>query len=261
MRRWKLTVAYDGTHFHGWQRQEVPGGEPLRTVQGVLESTINSTFSIDARVVGASRTDAGVHARAQVAAFDCNIEIDGERLARAISARLPDDVAVIAAEPVHAGFDPIGDCVSKGYRYTFRDACPNAHRAGVFERLWVAATPHAVDIARMQAAAGMLVGTHDFAGLAHSIEDRATTVRTIHGCSVRRMPGGEVAIDVSGTGFLHNMVRILAGTLLDVGRGHREPGHVRTILASRDRSLAGPTMPAQGLCLEWILYPKAGDQP
>lgn len=256
MRRWKLTVAYDGTHFHGWQRQDVPGAEPLRTVQGVLESTIRETFAIPARVVGASRTDAGVHAQAQVAAFDCPIDLDGDRLSRAISARLPDDVAVLRAEAVHDGFDPIGECVSKGYRYTLRDACPNAHRAGVFERLWVAATPHALDVARMQAGAALLVGTHDFAGLAHSIEERATTVRTIHGCTVGRMTDGTIAIDVSGTGFLHNMIRIVAGTLLDIGRSHREPSHVAAILESKDRRIAGPTLPAQGLCLRWIHYPR-----
>ncbi len=258
MRRWKLTVAYDGTHFHGWQRQDVPGAEPLRTVQGTLEQTIRSTFSIDARVVGASRTDAGVHARAQVAAFNCPIDLDGDRLARAISARLPDDVDVVRAVPVHDSFDPIRECVSKGYRYRLRDACPNAHRAGVFERLWVTATPHRVDVALMQAAAARLVGTHDFAGFAHSIEERATTVRTVHACSVRRLPDATVAIDVSGGGFLHNMVRIIAGTLLDVGRGHRAPAHIDEILRCRDRAIAGSTMPAQGLCLEWILYPRSG---
>ena len=135
MRRWKLTVAYDGTHFHGWQRQEVPGGEPLRTVQGVLEEAVATALGgVRVPVMGASRTDAGVHAVGQVAAFTADTRIPVDRLAMAITARLPEDVCVHRAEEVHQAFDPISDCVSKCYRYTIAHGVAAPDPALLFAR-------------------------------------------------------------------------------------------------------------------------------
>lgn len=254
MPRFKLTLAYDGSGFHGWQRQEPPDAPPLRTVQGVLQETVREVLGVPVELTGASRTDAGVHARGQVAAFTAAVPVPADRLPRALTARLPPDVEVLAAEEVGDSFDPISGAKSKGYRYTLRQGWPHAHRAGVFERGRVFVTVHRLDAGRMSAAATRLVGTHDFRAMAREPEARLSSVRTIHSCTIREGPEGLVQIDVSGNGFLHNMVRIIAGTLVEVGRGRIEPDAIGEILASGDRDRAGPTLPPDGLCLEWVHY-------
>lgn len=254
MPRVKLLVAYDGTDFHGWQRQDPPGAAPLRTVQGVLEDAVAEVIQGRVPVVGASRTDAGVHAFGQVASFAAEHRVPIDRLALAINARLPQDVCVRRAEAVHDGFDPISDCTSKCYRYTIEHGSNEPDGALVFERRTVWRTWHRLDLERMRAAAALVVGTHDFAAFAHIDHGRETTVRTVHGCSVIEVRPGRAVVEVAGSGFLYNMVRIIAGTLVEVGRGRNEPASVRQALATRDRTLAGPTLPAHGLRLEWITY-------
>jgi tRNA pseudouridine38-40 synthase len=254
MPRHKLIVAYDGTAFHGWQKQQPPESEPLRTVQGVLEETISAVVREPVNVLGASRTDAGVHARGQVAAFNTSAQIPPERLAPAINSRLPDDVQVIDATIVSEAFDPIQDAQAKGYRYRLAHSTVSGGRVPLFDRHITAFTPYALDPARMNEAARRLIGEHDFASFTRLHHGRESTVRTVHDCQVNVINRHRLRIDVCGGGFLYNMVRIIAGTLLEVGRGRIEPEAIEEILAARDRSAAGPTMPPEGLCLMWVRY-------
>lgn len=300
--RYRLTVAYEGTAFHGWQKQEppdpavTPGAAPvpagsevregravLRTVQEIVERAVREVVREPVRLVGASRTDAGVHARGQVAAFTCSgdeggggdAEIDDDaaksrahsgwpaargldRLRLAVNARLPEDVLVTGVEVVPEAFDPIADARAKAYSYTI--LC-SPHRP-LWERRWVFHSWRDLDAAAMDRAARLLTGEHDFAAFAAAGHGRQTTVRTVFDCRVRVVDrqrdeparGTLIRIDVSGSGFLYNMVRIIAGTLHEVGRAKLDAASVPEILASRDRRRAGPTLPPEGLCLEWVRY-------
>lgn len=282
MPRYKLTIAYDGTDFCGWQKQEptlehsektgsqkyvdpalVPGEEgrvALRTVQGIVERTVREIVREMVEVRGASRTDSGVHARGQVAAFTCSGEENGptgwpasrggEALMRALNGKLPDDVVVRGAELVDSEFDPIGDCTSKGYSYSIH----NARTRELFDRRFVHHVWDALDVEAMQRAATVLVGEHDFAGFAAAGHGRQTTVRAIHRLEVLKVREDRVRIEIEGNGFLWNMVRIIAGTLVEIGRGMKKAEDMPAILESRDRARAGPTLPPTGLCLEWVRY-------
>lgn len=318
MPTYRLTIAYDGTDFAGWQKQEPPdpasspgrhspidpaklepGLEPgkpgriaLRTVQAVLERAVREVVREPVFVQGASRTDTGVHARAQAAVFTCSgdpgeesggapdsrgrggwpLSRGPDRLLRAINSRLPGDVQVVAVEPVARGFNPIGDCLAKGYSYTFWSSLDRP----LWERRYVWHTWAELDVGAMQRAAGLLIGEHDFASFAAAGHGRQNTVREIHECRISergpmpvspmgRASGGAtstvpprlVRLDISGNGFLYNMVRIIAGTLHEVGRGRIAPDAIPEIIAGLDRRRAGPTLPPEGLCLEWIRYPDA----
>lgn len=254
MPRFRLLVSYDGTDFHGWQRQEPPGKEPLRTVQGTLEIAVREAVQRPVRVVGASRTDSGVHAIGQVMAFSADTRIPVDRLPWAINARLPQDVQVREPRIVRDEFDPISDAITKGYRYSIAIPHDEARLPPIFElrqALWVV---HRLDLAAMQAVATRLVGEHDFAAFSHAAHGRESTVRRVTQCTVSMPAPGRIWIDVAGTGFLYNMVRIIAGTLVEAGRGHRSPELVSKALTTGDRTLAGQTLPPQGLCLRWIHY-------
>jgi tRNA pseudouridine38-40 synthase len=252
--RYRITLAYDGTEFHGWQRQTAAEGGPLRTVQHVLERAVWSTIHERVPVLGASRTDAGVHARGQVAAFTCQRRVPVSRLPMALTSALPKDVLVHRAEEVHELFDPISDAVCKGYTYRIAHGkppfWPDLFRRREVHRSWIPLNAFAMD-----AAAQALVGTHDFAAFAKAGHGRESTVRRVLRCAVIEEDANQLRVEIAGTGFLHNMVRIIAGTLVDVGRGRLAPDEVAAILASGDRSRAGQTLPANGLCLMWIEYP------
>lgn len=293
--RYKLIVAYDGTAFCGWQKQEpfaptgankselsewyahaeTVDGRPdrvaLRTVQHVLERAVREVVREPIVLMGASRTDSGVHARGQVAAFTCRGEEEevaaGEargigwpssrgcdRLLAAINGRLPDDVLVVEAHEVAPGFDPIGDVDSKGYSYTLH----TARERPLFDRHFVHHVRSVPDVASMDEAANHFIGEHDFASFAATGHGRLTTVRRVLDCQVMAPSADRVRIEISGTGFLWNMVRIIAGTLLHVGLGRLSAQDIPKILASRDRAKAGPTLPPTGLCLEWVRY-RSGD--
>ncbi len=285
MPRYKITIAYDGSGFHGWQRQhetrepscdadsesprpciamhgrhnegEDPSSgpsHPLRTVQHVVEQAVQAVVREPVTVLGASRTDAGVHARGQVAAFTTTREIPIEKLPRAITSRLPGDVQVTYAEIVPDDFDPIRHAVAKGYRYRIIDDCVQ-HRRPLFDRHFITSTAYRLDPERMNAAARLLIGEHDFASFTRIAHGRESTVRTIYQCKVDRLSQRRYELVVAGNGFLYNMIRIVAGTLVEVGRGAMEPEKVVEILAAKDRRAAGPTMAPNGLCLMWIRYP------
>ena len=276
MPRYKLTVAYDGTDFHGWQKQQPsaelgeaanpnalaatsnrPSIAPIRTVQGVLEEAVREVVRENVNVLGASRTDARVHARGQVAAFTTSREIPVQKLPRAISSRLPDDVQVRKAEIVSDDFDPIRCAIAKGYRYRIAFGC-RPGKSPLFHRNLITTTAYRLDPELMNDAARELMGEHDFASFTRIAHGRESTVRTIYDCKVTAIGSGGrgCQIDVSGNGFLYNMIRIIAGTLLEVGRGKIAPEEISRILEARDRSAAGPTLPPNGLCLMWIKYPE-----
>ena len=265
--RYRLTIAYDGSRYHGWQEQTAHDGAPtVPTVQAELRSALQVIARQPVNLSGASRTDAGVHALGQVAHFDAeNLAVPIDRLARAINSRLPGDIEVREAAEVDPAFDAIGDAVEKQYRYRVWNAerRPLAYRHTVYH-CW---TP--LDRSAMEKAASLLVGEHDFAAFTNAGHGRLSTVRSVLACAVeRRPPTGavhpdavahdEVHIVVRGDGFLYNMVRIIAGTLVEVGRGRFAPDHVRTLLGEPDRRRAGPTLPPDGLCLEWIRYAPPG---
>ncbi len=258
--RFKLTVAYDGTGFHGWQKQVPPDApEPLRTVQGVLEQTVREVVREPITLLGASRTDAGVHARGQVATFATAATIPVERMARALNSRLPDEIQVVEATVVADSFNPIGDATGKGYRYAIAHGTADGARRPLFDRHFVATVESRLCPERMDIAARALVGEHDFTSFTRKNHGRDTTVRTVYDCRVHADGPDRLHIDVSGNGFLYNMVRIIAGTLVDVGRERRTPESIPAILAARDRAAAGPTLPPEGLCLMWVRYGSDGD--
>lgn len=276
MPRYKLTVAYDGTEFFGWQKQEppdpdapkpAPGEEPkrlqLRTVQHVLEQTVRQVVREQVILTGASRTDSGVHANGQVACFTSDpdpskgvgwpAERGTANLVKAINSKLPRDVLVHSAEIVEDDFNPIGGAVEKEYCYTMVSGAVRP----LWDRRYVFHTWYDLDATRMQQAADLMVGEHDFACFAQINHGRKTTVRTIYKCKIETPEPGKFVIRVSGSGFLYNMVRIIGGTLMEIGRGKIEPEMVREMIASGDRKLAGVTLPPMGLRLEWIRYEEA----
>jgi tRNA pseudouridine38-40 synthase len=246
-RNLKLTIAYDGTDFHGWQRQP-----DVRTVQEELENVARRVIRQHVDIVGASRTDAGVHAQGQVAHVHTTTEIPAENLRRAIAHRLPGDMTVVHLADVPLEFHATLHALGKLYRYRIHNDARRPVEWHAARHAWHIWWP--LDVPRMQAAADLLVGEHDFAAFASAGCTRTTTVRTLHRIHVRRHYNS-ILVDVEGTGFLYNQVRNMVGTLVEVGRGHWPPEHVADVLASRDRRQAGPTAAAHGLCLQWIKYP------
>jgi tRNA pseudouridine38-40 synthase len=263
--RYKLTLSYRGTHFHGWQTQppsstwkeEIPESGQLRTAQGVLSEAIAGVVGHPVIAVGSSRTDAGVHAKGQVAHFDTTAtQIPAEGLRRAVNSRLPADLVVRELAPVHARFDAISDAVDKRYQY----AVWNTEDRNVFADDLAFHRWQPLDLEAMREAAGHLVGTHDFASFARPGHGRATTIRTVLGCEVSRR-GHLLVIAVRGTGFLWNQVRIMAGTLVEVGLGRFAASDVPLMLAAKDRRAAGSTAPAHGLYLQWIRHRQTPSTP
>ena len=248
LRNIKLTIAYDGGDYHGWQMQ--PG---CVTVQGVLTGALRDLLGPRARICGASRTDAGVSALGQVGLIQIDTPIPTENLAKAITDRLPQSMAIVKAEDVPMGFDVIGDVQSKLYRYTIYSGPvrPVLH----MRHCWP--IPAALDLEAMNRAASVLVGKKDFKSFAAAADHREDSVRTVFRCDVTDAPaeGGRwVYVDAEGDGFLYNMVRNIVGTLVDVGLGRWPPEKIPEILAARDRTAAGPIAPPNGLCLMWIKY-------
>jgi len=244
IRNIKLTIAYDGTEYHGWQIQ--PG---FRTIQGVLAEAIEGLLGRKVRVCGASRTDAGVSALGQVGLIQIDSPIPTENLAKAITDRLPPDMAVVEAAEVPLGFDVIGAVKSKLYRYTIYTG--PVRPVLQIRRCWH--IPAKLDFAAMAEAAKLLVGTKDFKSFAAGEEKREDTVRTIFRCDVTDEDDW-VYTDVEGDGFLYNMVRNIVGTVVEVGVGRWKPEKINEILEAKDRTAAGPLAPAAGLCLMRIEY-------
>lgn len=249
LRRVKLTVAYDGTAYHGFQVQ--PEGD---TIEAELNFHLSQLLREQIHVTGASRTDAGVHALGNVAVFSTRARIPADKIAFAMNTRLPEDIKVQKSELVPMGFHPRFCRVRKTYRYQiWNRAIPNplVSRYSTFYY-------YALDERKMQEGARFLVGRHDFSSFCTAKPDRPNHVRTIYRLDVERS-GDMITVTISGDGFLYNMVRIIVGTLFQVGGGKIAPQQMRTILEAQDRGLAGDTARPEGLTLVSIEYPDGED--
>ena len=245
--RYKLTIAYDGTAYSGWQRQR----DPVVTVQRMVEKAAGEILNHPVTVAGSSRTDAGVHALGQVAQMDATTHIEPGRLRMAINSRLPPDVVIRELEPVDPGFE-VSRAVRKRYRYLI---WANQDRS-VFYRHYVYHFWPRIKLEPMQEACALFEGTHDFAALQGRGDERLTTTRTIFHCGIHRK-GPLLIFSVEGNGFLYHMVRNMVGTVLEVGRGHWPATQVRDILQAAEAGECGPCVPASGLCLQWIRFAPA----
>lgn len=244
MKRVKLVVAYDGTNYSGWQLQK-----NAVTIEQKLNEALSELLGEEIVVTGASRTDAGVHSLGNVCVFDTNTCIPAEKISFALNARLPEDIVVQDSCEVNADFHPRAGKSSKTYEYrvlnrTFPD--PTRRRDTYFYH-------YPLDVAAMQRAASLLEGEHDFKSFCSVHAQVETTVRTIYNCTVGK-DGDIITIRVTGNGFLYNMVRIIAGTLIEVGAGKRAPEEILEMLKRTDRCSAGPTAPAHGLTMIGIHY-------
>lgn len=239
MKRVKLVVAYDGTAYHGWQLQ--PGS---RTIEGELNSALSALLQEKIQLIGASRTDCGVHALCNVAVFDTNTRIPAEKISYALNQRLPEDIRIQSSEEVKADFHPRHCSSRKTYEYRIL----NTRFPIPTKRLYAHFTYVPLNVEKMRQAAAYLEGEHDFKSFCAAGSAAESTVRTIYELRVEKV-GDEIVIRVCGSGFLYNMVRIIAGTLMEAGRGNIQPDAVRTILDAKARQMAGPTAPACGLTL------------
>jgi len=244
MRTIKLTIEYDGTNYAGWQVQ--PNGV---AVQQVIEKALLLLLGEPVRLRSSGRTDAGVHAQGMVASFTTSRELPMQAYVGGINRFLPPDIAILSAFEVPTGFMAIRDARSKHYRYTIY----NSHVRSPLRRFYSWHVREPLNLAAMTAAARCFAGLHDFAAFRASNCVTKTTVRRVDSVIISR-EGDMITIDVTGGGFLKNMVRIMAGTLVDVGRGRFEPEHIDWLLKNPDRKKAGITAPACGLCLIAVCY-------
>ena len=250
MKRIKLTVAYDGTNYYGWQKQP-----DAITVEEVVNRELTRLLQEPIEVIGASRTDSGVHALGNVAVFDTDTRIPPEKISYALNARLPKDIVIQDSKEVPPDFHPRRtDCV-KTYEYRIL----NTRFPVPTMRLYAHYVYKPLDVEKMQAAAAFLAGEHDFASFCSAGSQVKETVRTIYRLDLNR-EGNMVSFQVEGNGFLYNMVRIIAGTLIEVGIGSYPPERVREMLEAKDRIRCGPKAPACGLTLVGIRYPVLEEQ-
>jgi tRNA pseudouridine38-40 synthase len=266
LQRYKLVIAYRGTRYHGWQQQPAmenwvgeppPAGQGIPTIQEELTRALVSVVQHPVTVTGSSRTDAGVHAKGQVVHFETHqVQIPREGLRRAVNARLPSDILIRQIRAVPETFDAVRSTTTKRYQYFIWN---HGDRPVFFADLawhrW-----QRVDVDAMTAAAAHLVGRHDFASFARPGHGRENTVRTVLALDVSHRPP-KLVFGVEGTGFLWNMVRIMVGTLVEVGLGRYTPEDVPRMLAARDRRTAGSTAPPHGLYLQWIRFASAEAAP
>lgn len=245
MKRVKIIVAYDGTNYCGWQVQ--PNGI---TIESVLNHHLSELLGEEIHVIGASRTDSGVHADGNVAVFDTSARMPAERISYALNTRLPQDIRIQDSCEVPSDFHPRFQRTVKTYEYRicsrkFPDPCSRLYSLFYYWEL---------DVEQMKKAAAYLVGEHDFTSFCTKKEEVTNCVRTIYSLDIEKT-GDQIVLRIRGNGFLYNMVRIITGTLLRVGGGLIKPEHIPEILAARDRSAAAETAPAHGLKLVKIEYP------
>ncbi len=245
MRNFKMTIEYDGTRYNGWQRQ----GNIKNTIQEKLETVLSRMAERPVTIHGSGRTDAGVHARGQVANFHLQTRRTPADILEYLNAYLPEDIGVTAVEEMPERFHSRLNATAKTYVYRiWNSPLPN-----VFMRRWMLAFPQELDLPAMRRAAGFLLGTHDFMAFCANKRMKKSTIRTITHLDIVQ-DGSEVRIAVRGNGFLYNMVRILCGTILEVGTGALQPEEIPAILESKNRENAGPTLPAKGLILWEVEY-------
>lgn len=244
MRRIQLIVAYDGTNYHGFAKQE-----QSETIQGNLERAIYNLTGQKVDVIGSGRTDAGVHAKGQCCIIDIETPIPTDRLAKALNGRLPGDIIIKEAKDVKDDFHPRFMAKKKTYRYQILTSPVNDPFIGKYCYFY----PYELDLGLMQEAAKAIEGTHDFKGFCASGTTVKSTVRTVYSIEVKQIED-MIYFDVCGNGFLYNMVRIIAGTLIDVGRGRLSVEVIQQMIDKRDRALGGPTAPPEGLTLLEVYY-------
>lgn len=245
MRNFKITIQYEGTRYQGWQKQESTGN----TLQGKFEALLEKMAGEPVQIHASGRTDGGVHAYGQVANFHMDTKLTKERLMEQINRYLPEDVAVIDIEEVPERFH--ARLNAKGKRYRYRVV--NSSIPHIFDRKYVYQIEEELDVEAMRAAAAYLTGTHDFKAFTSAKKGKKSTVRTIEEIRIEKKED-ELQFFFSGDGFLFHMVRILMGTLLEVGLGKKKSEEIPGILASKNREMAGPLVPAQGLSLMEVWY-------
>lgn len=244
MRNLRLKLCYDGTRYRGWQR--LPGTD--NTIQGKLEQTLSRILGEPIEVSGSGRTDAGVHALGQVASFHCESAMPAEEILEQLRRYLPEDIGIYSCQEASPRFHARLNARQKTYCYRIW----NSNAPCVFQRRYVAVFPEMLDVAAMNSAGAYLVGTHDFAAFCTKAKVKKSTVRCITSLKVEQK-GEEIRIAVTANGFLYNMMRILAGTLIEVGRGERTAESVLSLFSGQRRE-AGFLAPAQGLCLMEVAY-------
>lgn len=244
MKRFLLLVAYDGTDFHGYQIQP-----EARTVEGVLNQILSEFLKEEIVTIGASRTDAGVHSYGNLAVFDSKTTIPAEKLALALNTKLPSDVRILKSFEVSSDFHPRKNVIEKTYEYHINQS----EIAFPTKRLFSYHVRRKLDVGKMREAAHFIEGRHDFTSFCSAKTEKEDKVREVYEVSLRE-EGDDIVISVRGNGFLYNMVRIIAGTLVKVGEGKLLPSEIPVILEKKDRTLAGKTLPPEGLFLKEIRY-------
>ena len=244
MRNLRLDICYDGTRYRGWQR--LPGTD--NTIQGKLEQTLSRILGENVEITGSGRTDAGVHAKLQIVNFHCNSTMTCQEILSQLRRYLPEDIGIYSCSDVSPRFHARLNAKEKIYRYRIW----NSDAPCVFDRRFVTTLPQKLDLDKMRKAASHLQGTHDFSAFCANKHMKKSTVRTIFSVDIAEV-GQEVQITFSGNGFLYNMVRILVGTLVEVGLGQRDPDSISE-LYGKARSESGMLMPPTGLCLMEVTY-------
>ena len=244
MRNLRLDICYDGTRYRGWQR--LPNSD--NTIQGKLEKLLSRVLGETIEITGSGRTDAGVHARGQVANFHTNSSMPAQEILAQLRRYLPEDIGIYSCKEVSERFHARLNAKEKTYCYRIW----NSAAPCVFERRYVTIIPEKLDIQAMKEAAEYLLGQHDFSAFCANPKMKKTTVRFIRSMDIT-CDGDEIKITVTGNGFLHGMVRIITGTLLEVGTGARTPHSIPSLYGGK-RADAGPTAPPQGLCLMEVFY-------
>lgn len=246
IQRYKATIAYDGSGFSGFQIQ--PEG---RTVQGEIEKVLkNMHKGEEIRITASGRTDAGVHARGQVFHFDSPLEIPLASWEKALNAQLPKDIVVLNIEKVPSNFHARFDAIGKTYKYFVY----TGNKRDPFRRNFMAHYPYAIQLEPIKQAIPFLIGTHDFTSFSSAKAEVENKVRTIHSIDIEEKED-QIIFTFFGNGFLYNMVRIIVGTLMEVGAGKRNPDDINNILKAKDRQMAGKTAPPEGLYLWSVSYP------
>ena len=244
MRNIRLDICYDGTRYRGWQR--LPGKDD--TIQGKLESTLSRILGEEIEISGSGRTDAGVHAKGQVANFHCESAMACQEILRQLRQYLPEDLGILSCKECSPRFHARLNAVEKTYAYRIW----NSEMPCIFQRRYVAVMPQKLDLDAMNRAARLLEGEHDFSAFCGNLKFKKSTVRNVHRIQICR-EGDEITLSFTGDGFIYNQVRIMVGTLIEVGRGERSVESIPALFGGK-RSDAGFLAPAQGLCLMEVVY-------
>lgn len=246
-RSFKLTVQYDGSNYHGWQRQ--PG---FSTIQGEIEKRLAMITRQSVAIEGSGRTDSGVHALGQVASFSLDTRLSSDDFFRALNGLLPDDISIKECKEVQEGFHARFDAIGKTYRYCIL----NRILRDPFRKKYVWHFQKRLDLDAMREAASLFVGEYDFKSFENAGSPRVHTIRNISSAVINELDDGMIHFEVTANGFLQNMVRNIVGTLIDVGMGRTKPGMIKEIIDAKNRTKAGPTAPPLGLFLLEVYYPE-----